>query len=69
MRSCHLVVECDPGTDLLVGRVSDWPGTHTQGADIDELQLNLSEVIEMLLEDGEPAFESEFVDVRIIQVA
>ena len=42
---------------------------HTQGADIDELQQNLREVIEMLLEDGEPNLESEFIDVRTIQVA
>ena len=28
------------------------------------IQQNLREVIEMLLEDGEPVFESEFVDVR-----
>ena len=30
---------------------------------------NLHEVLEMLPEDGEPALESEFVDVRTIQVA
>ena len=69
MRSCHFVVERDPETDLLVGYVPGWPGAHTQGADIDELQQNLREVIEMLLEDGEPSLESEFVDVRTIQVA
>jgi len=36
---------------------------------MDELQRNLGEVIGMLLEDGEPVLESEFVDVRTIQVA
>jgi predicted RNase H-like HicB family nuclease len=69
MRAYHFVVERDPETTLLVGYVPGWPGAHTQGADIDELQQNLREVIEMLLEDGEPALESEFVDVRTIQVA
>jgi len=69
MRSYHFVVERDPETDLLVGYVPGWPGAHTKGADIDELQQNLREVIEMLLEDGEPALESEFIDVRTIQVA
>ena len=69
MRSYRFVVERDPGTDLLVGYVPGWPGAHTQGADIDELQQNLREVIEMLLEDGEPALASELIDVRIIQVA
>jgi len=35
----------------------------------DELLQNLREVIEMLLEDGQPTLESEFVDVRTAQVA
>ena len=46
-----------------------WPGAHTQAADALELEENLREVILMLLEDGEPELESEFVDVRRIQVA
>lgn len=69
MRTFRFVVERDPDTRVLVGYVPGWPGAHTQGADIDELQRNLREVIEMLLEDGEPNLESEFVDVRTIQVA
>jgi len=69
MRSYNFVVERDPDSSLLVGYVPGWPGAHSQGADIDELQQNLREVIEMLLEDGEPALESEFIDVRTIQVA
>ena len=69
MPSYNFVVEYDPKTDLLVGYAPGRPGAHTQGADIDELQQNLREVIEMLLEDGEPALEAEFVDVRTIQVA
>ena len=69
MRSYHFVVERDPKSGVLVGYVPGWPGAHTQGLDIDELQQNLHEVIEMLLEDGEPELESEFVDVRTIQVA
>ena len=58
MRSYDFVVERDPETNLLVGYVPGWPGAHSQGADIDELQQNLREVIEMLLEDGEPALEA-----------
>ena len=69
VRTFRFVVERDPDTGHLVGYVPGWPGAHTQGADIDELQRNLAEVIEMLLEDGEPVLESEFVDVRTIQVA
>lgn len=69
LRTFHFVVERDPVTQVLVGYVPGWPGAHSQGADLAELQRNLHEVIEMLLEDGEPALESEFVDVRTIQVA
>jgi predicted RNase H-like HicB family nuclease len=69
MRTYRFVVERDPETGVLVGYVPGWPGAHTQAADNDELQRNLREVIEMLLEDGEPHLESEFVDVQTIQVA
>jgi predicted RNase H-like HicB family nuclease len=69
MRSFRFVVERDPDSGVLVGYVPGWPGAHTQGSDMDELQQNLREVIEMLLEDGQPTLESEFVDVRTVQVA
>ncbi len=69
MRTYSFVIERDPRTGLYVGHVPGWPGAHTQGADLDEFQQNLREVLEMLLEDGEPTLESEFVDVRTIQVA
>ena len=69
MRSYRFVVERDPETGVLVGYVPGWPGAHSQGSDMEELQQNLREVIEMLLEDSEPALESEFVDVRTVQVA
>jgi len=69
MRTFKFVVEKDPDTGLYVGYIPGWPGAHSQGADVDELQRNLQEVIEMLLEDGEPKLESEFLDVRTIQVA
>jgi len=69
MKTFDVVVEKDSDTGLLVGYVPGWPGAHTQGADIDELQENLQEVLAMLLEDGDPELESEFVGVRKIQVA
>lgn len=69
VRTFKFVVERDPDTGLLVGYVPGWPGAQAQGTDIDELQRNLGEVIEMLLTDGEPELESEFVDVRTIQIA
>jgi predicted RNase H-like HicB family nuclease len=69
MRTFSIVVERDPETGLLVGYVPGWPGAHTQATDTRELEQNMREVIEMLLEDGEPHLESEFVDIRSIQVA
>jgi hypothetical protein len=43
-----------------------WPGAHSQGETIDELLENLVEVIGMLLEDGEPSLESEFVGTQTL---
>ena len=68
MRSVTFNVERDRETGHLVGYIPGWPGAHTQGANIDELQQNIREVIELLLEEGEPVLESEFVDVRMVQV-
>jgi predicted RNase H-like HicB family nuclease len=69
MRSFNFVVERDPDTKLFVGHVPGWPGAHSQGESPDELQSNLQEVVSMLLEDGEPRLESEFVGVQTIKVA
>jgi predicted RNase H-like HicB family nuclease len=68
MRSLTAVVERDSETGLLVGYVPGFPGAHTQAASLDELQSNLQEVIEMLLEDGEPRLEAEFVGIQTISV-
>ena len=69
MRSFNVVVERDPDTGLYVGYVPGWPGAHSQGGSLDELQHNLHEVVAMLLEDGDPKLESEFVGVQTIKVA
>ncbi len=63
MRDAHfyIVVERDPETGLFVGSVPGWPGAHSQGETLDELRRNLQEAIEMLLENGEPKLESQFV--------
>lgn len=62
------IVERDPDTKLYVGYVPGFPGAHSQGETLDELQENLREVIEMLLEDEEPVFETEFVGTQQIVV-
>ena len=52
-----------------MGYVPDFPGAHSQAESLDELQANLREVIAMLLEDGEPRLEAEFVGTQSIAVA
>ena len=66
MRTFTAVVEKCPDTGLYVGYVSGFPGAHTQAATLDELQNNLREVIEMLLKDGEPALETEFIGTQTV---
>ena len=61
MRSYTIVVERDAVTGLFVGSVPGWPGAHSQGETLDELVENVREVVAMLLEDGEPVMETEFV--------
>lgn len=69
MRSFTAVVEKDADTGLYVGYVPGWAGAHSQGATVDELTANLEEVIAMLLEDGEPKLEAEFVGTQTLKVA
>ena len=68
MRTFTAVIERCPDTGLYVGYVPGFPGAHSQGKTLDELQRNLGEVIAMLLEDGEPKLESEFVGTQTLQV-
>jgi predicted RNase H-like HicB family nuclease len=69
MRTYTAVVERDPATGLYVGHVPGFPGAHSQGATLDELRGNLEEVVAMLLEDGEPPLEAEFVGTQTLRVA
>lgn len=59
------MIERDTDTGLLVGYVPGFPGAHSQGATLDELNANLREVIEMLLDDGPPALQGEFVGTQL----
>lgn len=68
MKSYTAVIERDPDTGLLVGHVPGFPGAHSQARTLDELVGNLREVIGMLLEDGEPALQAEFVGTQTIAV-
>jgi predicted RNase H-like HicB family nuclease len=69
MRNYAAVIERCPQTGLYVGFVPGFNGAHSQAETLDELQCNLKEVVEMLLEDGEPVLEAEFIGVQNVAVA
>ena len=69
MRSYTAIVERCPDTGLYVGFIPGFPGAHTQAETLDDLNQNLREVVEMLLEDGEPALEAEYVGTQNVVVA
>ncbi len=69
MREYTAVVERDPETGLYVGYVPGFQGAHSQAETLDELNRNLREVIEMLLEDGEPTLEVEFVGTQRVALS
>ena len=48
MKSFTAVIARCPETTLYAGYIPGFPGAHTQGATLDELQENLEEVIKML---------------------
>ena len=68
MKVYTAVVERCPDTGLYVGYVPGFPGAHSQGGTLDELNSNLREVVAMLLEDGEPQLEAEFVGTQTVLV-
>jgi predicted RNase H-like HicB family nuclease len=69
MRIFTAVIEKCPDTGLYVGFVPGFPGAHSQGESLDELNANLREVIEMLMEDGEPKLEAQFIGTQNVMVA
>jgi len=68
MKTYTAVVERCPETNLFVGFIPGFPGAHSQAATLDELNQNLREVVTMLLEDGEPKLEAEFVGTQTVSV-
>ena len=68
MKTYTAVVERCPETNLFVGFIPGFPGAHSQAATLDELNQNLREVVTMLLEDGEPKLEAEFIGTQTVSV-
>ncbi|MDB6023773.1 MAG: hypothetical protein JWQ04_3630 [Pedosphaera sp.] len=69
MKTYTAVVERCPETNLFVGFIPGFPGAHSQAATLEELNQNLREVVAMLLEDGEPKLEAEFIGTQTVSVA
>lgn len=69
MRIYTAVIERCQDTGLYVGFIPGFKGAHSQAETLDELNQNLREVVEMLLEDGEPKLDSEFVGTQNVVVA
>jgi predicted RNase H-like HicB family nuclease len=68
MKAYTAVVERCPDTGLYIGYIPGFPGAHSQGETLDQLNENLREVIAMLLEDGEPRLEAEFLGTQTVTV-
>jgi predicted RNase H-like HicB family nuclease len=68
MKIFTAIVERDYDTNLYVGYVPGFPGAHSQGETLDELQENLREVIGMLLEDKAVVFNAQFIGTQQIAV-
>ena len=58
MHSYTAIIERCSETGLFIGSVPGFAGGHSQGETLEELYSNLSEVIAMLLEDGDWLFYS-----------
>ncbi len=69
MKTYTAVVERCAETGLYVGYVPGFPGAHSQGESLDELNANLKEVIALILEDGAPEMAGEFVGTQTVVVA
>jgi len=69
MKTYMAVVERCPDTGLFVGYVPGFPGAHSQAETLDELNNDVQAVIEMLLEDGEPRLETQFVGTQTLTVS
>ena len=68
MHSYTAVVERCRETGLYVGYVPGFPGAHSQGETLDELNANLREVIALILEDGVPRMVGEYVGTQTVVV-
>ena len=68
MQTYTAIVERCPDTGLYVGYVPGFPGAHSQGETLEELNCNLKEGIALILVDGPPEMVGEYVGTQTIVV-
>ncbi len=69
MKNFTAIIEKCRETGYYVGYVPGFPGAHSQALTLDELNENLKEVVSMLLEDGDPHIEADFIGTQNVAVA
>lgn len=69
LRVFTAVIEKCYDTGFFIGYIPGLRGAHSQGETLDELNHNLKEVVKLLLEDGEPKLETEYVGTQSVIVA
>jgi predicted RNase H-like HicB family nuclease len=73
MMTFSAYIEYDPETKLFAGVVPGISGAHSQGATLDELKTNLTEVLELLIEESKERGEFEnpprFVGLQQIEIS
>lgn len=62
------VIERCRETGMYVGYVPGFPGAHTQGETLEELNELLKDVIGLLHQDEEPYIEADFVGIQTVEV-
>jgi predicted RNase H-like HicB family nuclease len=68
VKTYSAVVQKCRDTGVYVGFIPGFPGAHSQAETLEELNRNLREVVGMLLEDGDPKLEAEFVGIQNVVV-
>jgi predicted RNase H-like HicB family nuclease len=69
MKTFTSVFQKCPDAQVSVGCVPGFPGGHTQAGSLDELHKSFQEVLQLLLEEGDPQLEGEFIGTQTIMVA
>ena len=62
------IVRPEPDAGGFSASIPALPGCHTQGETLDELNSNLREVVEMLLEEGEPKLDAHFIGTQTVTI-